>query len=232
MKPATLRCSWDWGHAAAEWARLISQLTPGPGLTTTVTFNDSSDSTGRTITIGHPSSNDWTVSGMSPTPVAIHGSLPVFSFMGGSGNNTLVGPNETSSWLIDGANSGKFDRIHSFSGIRNIVSGSANDSILFKTAGSLAGNLDGGAGTDSVNYQNGMLTGSDVIDLPNHIAPRVAGQALNLETSGKLCVACGDQPRFEAIPGRRANHAVHGRYLRRLRRKGILGDELAARHLD
>ena len=54
---------------------------------------------------------------------------------------------------------------------------------LFQAGGTLSGNLDGGPGTDTLYYQTGMLTGSDVINLPADIAPRVSGQALNIEST-------------------------------------------------
>ena len=159
-----------------------------------VQFNDSADSLARNIVLAHPAADDWTISGMSPTPIAIHGSQAAFSFMGGSGNNALIGPDETSTWLVNGANSGMLNRRHSFSGMRNIVSGSANDTILFRPGGTLAGNLDGGAGTDTLYYQTGMLTGADVINLPAGIAPRVSGQALNLESSGSFAAPAVTNP--------------------------------------
>ena len=76
------------------------------------------------------------------------------------------------------------NRTITFSGFGSLQSGGQNDSVFFKPGGSLTGNLDGGPGADTLYYQAGMLTGSDVIDLPAHIAPRVTGQALNIESSG------------------------------------------------
>jgi hypothetical protein len=151
-----------------------------------IVINDSSDSAARGVTIAQPAADSLTVAGLASQPVPISGTHYTLSLMGGSGNNSLAGPNLGSSWLVTGANSGTWNRTVAFSGMKNLVSGSANDNFLFKPAGSVAGNLDGGDGTDSLYYTSGMLTGSDVIDLPNHIAPRISGQALNLETSGSF----------------------------------------------
>ncbi len=149
-----------------------------------IRFNSSIDPTPRTVSLNHLSSDDWNVAGMTSNPVPISGSNFTLALDAGTGASTFVGPDIASQWLINGTNSGKLNQTITFSGMHSIVSGSQNDTILFKPTGLLAGNLDGGAGIDTLYYQNGMLTGTDVIDLPSRIAPRVTGQALNLESSG------------------------------------------------
>ena len=145
-----------------------SPLAPSP-----IVINDSNDASARNLTIDQPMADSLSVNGLASQSMPISGLHYTLSLMGGSGNNSLTTPNVTSSWVVSGANSGTWNRTVSFSGMKNLVSGSANDNFLFKPGGSLAGNLDGGPGTDGIYYTSGMLTGSDVIDLPNHIAPRI-----------------------------------------------------------
>ncbi len=170
-----------------------------------IRFNSSADPTPRTVSLNKLADNQWNVTGMSPAAIPISGENFTLALDGGAGTNTFVGPNIASTWLINGANAGKLNNLATFTGMRSVVSGSQNDTILFKPTGSLAGNLDGGAGIDTLYYQNGMLTDLDVIDLPNRIAPRVAsGQALNLESSssfGALTLTNpGDQQRQVGAP--------------------------------
>ncbi len=148
-----------------------------------ITFDDSADSASKTVTMSQDMSGNLQLSGLLSNPVAITGNLVNLTLKGGTGSNNLVAPDVTDSWVISGANSGALNRTIAFSGFGSLQSGNQNDNIFFKTNGSLTGNLDGGPGTDTLYYQAGMLTGSDVINLPAHIAPRVTGQALNIESS-------------------------------------------------
>lgn len=169
-----------------------------------IRFNSSADPAPRTVTLSQLTSDEWSVSGMTTVPQLISGSSFTLSLDGGAGANTLVGPDVVSTWLINGTNSGKLNQTVTFTGMKSIVSGFQNDTILFKPTGSLAGNLDGGAGFDTLYYQNGMLTGADIINLPSQIAPRVTGHALNLESSSSFGVLAvtnpGDQQRQIAAP--------------------------------
>ena len=67
-----------------------------------------------------------------------------------------------------------------FSGISNLIGGSAADDFYFRGTGQLAGNLNGGDGFDTAHYM-GILNGSETIDLPAGILPRVGGQAISIE---------------------------------------------------
>jgi hypothetical protein len=152
-----------------------------------IKFDDSSDTTARTATIGRLAADDWTVTGMSPLPISISGSTKfVASLVSGSTASTLVGPDVRNSWDIVGANSTFLDGVIQTS-FPNLTGGSDRDAFIFNsssfTSGSISGNIDGGPGIDGVFYAPGLLGPSDVIDLPHHIAPRVAGQALNIESS-------------------------------------------------
>src|SRR4029078_6888095 len=113
---------------------------------------------------------------------SLQGSQVALSVKGGSGNNSLVGPAEATNWIINGANSGTFNRKHLFSGMKNVVSGSADDKVFVKPGGSLAGNLDGGPGIDTLYYQTGMA------------ANVIAGQVLNFESTSSFAALTVTNP--------------------------------------
>lgn len=149
-----------------------------------LTLDDSADSASKVVTLSQDDSGNTQISGAVVTPIQITGSQFRLALKEGPGTNTLVAPEIVDDWQVTSANGGVLNRTITFSGFGSLQSGSQNDSIVFKPGGSLTGNLDGGPGTDTLYYQAGMLTGSDVINLPAHIAPRVTGQALNIESSG------------------------------------------------
>jgi hypothetical protein len=146
-------------------------------------LDDSADSASKVVTLSQDASGNTQISGAVVAPIQITGSQFSLALKGGSGTNTLVAPDVVDDWQVSSANSGVLNRTITFSGFGSLQSGSQDDSIFFKPGGSLTGNLDGGPGTDTLYYQAGMLTGSDVINLPAHLAPRVAGQALNIEST-------------------------------------------------
>jgi len=158
-----------------------------------VELNSSADSTARNITLGHPAANQWIVSGLAPLPVAINGALARPSLRGGVGANTLTGPNVATTWDITSASGGLIAGLVSFSGIRSLVGGSAADDFYFRGTGQLAGNLDGGDGFDTAHYM-GILNGSETIDLPGGILPRVGGLAVSIEAIDVVAVLAVQNP--------------------------------------
>jgi hypothetical protein len=58
-----------------------------------------------------------------------------------------------------------------FTDMQNLLGGSAADLFAFQKSGSLAGTLDGGGGTNTLNYA-GYL-GNVTVDLPLHLASLV-----------------------------------------------------------
>ncbi|MFM8188319.1 MAG: hypothetical protein ACKN85_07560, partial [Pirellula sp.] len=73
---------------------------------------------------------------------------------GGSGTDTLVGPNVDFEWVIDGPNSGQMGFDGTFTGVETLTGGSAKDQFTFRgsgaVTGSLTGQIYGGAGSDTV----------------------------------------------------------------------------------
>jgi len=146
----------------------------------TVELNSTADATPRTIQLDSPEANHWVVSGLAPTPIEITGSHARPSIRGGSGVNTLVGPDVPSAWELTSTGGGTLNTTLTFAGMQNLTGGSANDDFFIRTSGQIAGNLDGGDGTDTVHYIS-VLDGSETIDLAAGVLPRVGGLASNIE---------------------------------------------------
>ena len=70
---------------------------------------------------------------------------------GGAGNDTLVGPDSGATFTLTGVNAGSTAG-GTFVGVENLRGGSGNDTLAFTAGGSLSGTVDGGAGTDSLDY--------------------------------------------------------------------------------
>jgi hypothetical protein len=145
-----------------------------------VQLNDSADSTARSIQLGQPGQNQWTIAGMSPGNIQVNGSRALVSLLGSSAANTLVGPNAPSSWELTSAGGGTINTTLSFAGMQNLTGGSANDDFYVRTNGQVPGNLDGGDGADTVHYIS-VLNGTETIDLNAGILPRVSGAASHIE---------------------------------------------------
>jgi hypothetical protein len=73
------------------------------------------------------------------------------SINGQSGTNTLQGPNVATTWNITGANAGNVGKV-SFQGIQNLIGGTSTDTFKFTSAGKVSGLVDGGGGTNTLDY--------------------------------------------------------------------------------
>ncbi len=167
-----------------------------------VPLDDSTDGTGRTIVVSSDAGGDTLISGLAPGLIKIIGASADVTLFGGIGGNrfqvadpsgipmtlyggsaadVLVGPDAITSWQILGANSGSLVANVAFSEIANLQGGAAADSFAFTPDGSLSGNLDGGPGVDWLDYAAAGLNGSEPLDLPHGVAPRIAGLVSNVE---------------------------------------------------
>jgi hypothetical protein len=107
--------------------------------------------------------------------------IPVY-FDGGSGggSHTLIGPNQTDTWNITGANAGNIAGVvASFTHVQNLTGGTGEDIFTFDNGGNLSGQIDGGSGTNWLVYAT--LTTSVQVNLTAGIASHVAGGVQNLE---------------------------------------------------
>jgi Ca2+-binding RTX toxin-like protein len=75
-------------------------------------------------------------------------------FNGMGGIDEIVGPNTSNLWKITQFNVGTLDTTFAFSGVENITGGTANDRFRFFNGKSISGNIDGGDGTDILDYEN------------------------------------------------------------------------------
>jgi fibronectin-binding autotransporter adhesin len=122
----------------------------GPNAATTWTIASQNDGTVGSINFvdfsnltGGSGNDSFVLSGGSVTGV----------ITGGSGSDSLTGNNATNNWNILTPNGGTVDGVFSFSGIENLIGGSASDSFGLN-GGSIAGTIDGSAGNDSLAADN------------------------------------------------------------------------------
>jgi Ca2+-binding RTX toxin-like protein len=80
------------------------------------------------------------------------GSIP--NIFGGSGTDTIVGPNTPNTWRISAAAAGTLNSSTAFREFENVTGGSDNDSIEITSSGSVTGAVSGGLGTNTLSYQN------------------------------------------------------------------------------
>ena len=105
---------------------------------------------GSVTLFGGPVVQFYQVQGVPPTtPVAIKAQ---------GNSNYLMGPNQDNAWSITGPNAGTLDKGKAqgifFSGIQNVIGGSGNDDFAFQPAATLSGHLDGGLGTDTLEFSS------------------------------------------------------------------------------
>jgi hypothetical protein len=95
---------------------------------------------------------------------------------GGSGTNTLTGPNANETWTISTAGGGKLGASIVFTAMHDLVGGSLGDTFKFTGSGSIAGTVNGGGGTGNKLDYSG-LAGPISVNLPSRAAPLVHGGA-------------------------------------------------------
>ncbi len=81
---------------------------------------------------------------------------------GGTGVDTLIGAAAASNWVINDLGSGTLNTIP-FDGIEKLTGGAGNDQFVIKANGDLAGIINGGGGSDTMDLT--ALTGPRTIDL-------------------------------------------------------------------
>ena len=79
------------------------------------------------------------------------------SYIGNDTNSTLIGNNQTNSWIISGQNDGTINSVTSFTNFNALTGGAGNDTFSLATGGgSLTGLINGGGGG-----------GADTLDISN-----------------------------------------------------------------
>jgi hypothetical protein len=103
----------------------------------------------------------------------------ITSLVGSAGSDTLVGPNAAATWAINGANAGSVNGL-TFSSFENLTGGSAADHFVFLSGGSVAGNIDGGGGSNSLDYS--QYPGPITLSLASNTATGIGGTYANIAT--------------------------------------------------
>ncbi len=82
------------------------------------------------------------------------------SFNGQGGNDTVIGPDVATTWLVSALNGGTLTSAFSstlsnamtFSNVENLTGGAANDTYLFVFGGRVTGTINGGGGSNFMGY--------------------------------------------------------------------------------
>ena len=92
-----------------------------------------------------------TLNGTAIGPIAAQGGV---TFDGAGGSDTLIGRDVDTTWAITGTNAGNLGGPipFTFANVENLTGGGGNDTFAFSPAGSVAGMIDGGGGTNALDY--------------------------------------------------------------------------------
>jgi hypothetical protein len=109
---------------------------------------------------------------------AVGGTFTNITSIVGSSATTdkLTGPNAPTTWTVSGANAGTVGGL-AFSGFENLTGGSAADTFAFTGAGSISGNVNGGAGVNTIDVSG--YGSPATINLQTKKATPVAGTLSN-----------------------------------------------------
>jgi hypothetical protein len=103
----------------------------------------------------------------------------VQTFVGSAaGGNTLTGPNVPTTWGLSATDAGTLSGGFSFVNFGNLTGGSAADSFVFADGAAVSGNIDGGGGTNKLDYSAYSTT--VVVDLQTGSATGVGGTVAHI----------------------------------------------------
>src|SRR5262249_55945364 len=105
------------------------------------------------------------------------GFLRIQALVGGSGADTLVGPNAARTWSLAGPGSGQVGAF-TFTGVENLTGGPGVDVFRPANRAGVPGRLDGGGGGAGLDYS--AYPTAVPVTLPLGTAPRVAGGVANV----------------------------------------------------
>jgi hypothetical protein len=128
------------------------------------------------------------------TPVAL---------TGGGGNNTLVGPDAANTWHLTGTGAGTLSGtlvagLLTFTQIQNLSGGSNTDLFRFEDGQGVAGKIDGGGGTNTLDYS--AYTSNVIVDLQTDTATGVGATIANIGN-----VNGGNGPGYNILVGNGGN---------------------------
>jgi hypothetical protein len=140
----------------------------------------------------------------------VSGVIGAFRFLPtiiGSAGSTLYGPNAATTWALTGTDTGDVGSAHGnvhFSGFANLVGGSAADVFQVRDGGSVTGSIDGGEGTNTLDYS--ASTGNVFANLQTATATGVAGGITNIQN-----VTGSGGPGYSILVGNGGNILTGGR---------------------
>ena len=141
----------------------FENLTGGAGNDTFVFANGANES-GSIVGGGGADTLDYsayttpvTVNLGAKTATGTGGASGFTNLIGGSGNNTLVGPTSDSTWNLTGTNSGTVSGV-TFTSFENLTGAASNaDTFILFPGGDQSGSIDGGAaGSDKLVFDDGQ----------------------------------------------------------------------------
>lgn len=92
---------------------------------------------------------------------------------GSSSGDTLTGPNANTTWNITAGNTGTVNGTFSFKSIENLKGGTLNDTFKMAQGGFVSGTIDGGAGTNTLDYS--QTTNGVIVNLQSSGSTGVGG---------------------------------------------------------
>ncbi len=94
-------------------------------------------------------------------------------------SDVVVGPNGHNVWNINGSNEGTLNQNVAFANVENLIGGPATDWFVFKNGQGVAGIIDGGPGSDRLDYAD--YTSDIQVNLATRAATGVAGEVRLIE---------------------------------------------------
>ena len=133
-----------------------------------------------TTIVGPNTTNIWTLTGNEAGDLNGTFTFSNVNYLsGGSGIDTVVGPASNNSWVMTNYNLGTLNGVLTFNKMENLVGDSGNDSFQIQPNGYLTGTIEGGGGTNTLDYS---VIGTSVgYHLSTGAAYSVAGGALNIQ---------------------------------------------------
>ena len=134
----------------------------------------------------------------------------ISSFVGGSGSNTLIGPNTALTWQLTALNSGTAGSV-AFSAFENLVGGSGVNSFQIFNGAGVSGSIDGGSGSSNYIGYGNWTTGVTV-NLTTGVATGIAGgiSGFNIINGSPYADHLTGGPGIDIIRGNGGNDTITG----------------------
>ncbi len=101
------------------------------------------------------------------------------TFAAGAGADQINGPSAGATWNITGADAGSLTNVAGFSGVERINAGNGADTFIVGPNGSISGLIQGGGGTDSVDYSAVTTPVNPVLGTDLQSVESVIGDGVN-----------------------------------------------------